>query len=150
MTRSPKSEWMPPHIKNATPRQVCDTNITSPAFCRCNFGIYIWKWDLPIIIVIIIIMGYLENWWKSWAMGDTSSNFSSCYMWETSHMQKSSPCLALSSGRCWKWWTAGSVSTEIPPGRHWRNGWISSQYGSPKKHSKQGKSLSLLGTGTRI
>lgn len=117
----------------ATLRQVRGTNITSPIFCRCNFGIYIWKWDLFLIIVIII--GYLR------AAGSPGCwrqllNTRSCYMWETSHVQKSSPCLALSSGRCWKWWRAGSVSMEIPLVRHWRNGWISSRYGSPNKHQQ--------------
>jgi len=42
-----------------------DTNIAFPVFCRCNFSIYIGKWRL-FIIIIIIITGYFESYWKSW------------------------------------------------------------------------------------
>lgn len=61
----------------ATLCQVDNMNITSPVFCRCYFGIYLWKWDL---FIISTITSYLES---SWNYRRHLLNASSCYMWET-------------------------------------------------------------------
>lgn len=137
MTTCTKSKWKPPRIK-------CMTRTSLPPYFagvtlafRFENGIC-----LSLLLLLLLLLATLRS-AGSPGYGRHLLNAVSRYMWETSHMQKSSPCLALSSGQCWKWWTAGSVSMEIPLGQHWRNGWISSRYGSPNKH-KQTREVALI------